>query len=518
VSNGVIAFLSTRDGAFGGEGQTIYSVQPDGSALTEIVAQPMYSTGLTWSPDGTQLAFARGAGEGAGEVDVVGAGGTGLATLTTAGDPPVAPAWSPDGLQVAFFTGDGHIEVVPATGGDPVVVAGRPADCQDEYPAWSPDGSRIVFDRLCGDGPSSLYVVPADGTGEASPLGDPAIAGDQPSWSPDGSKIAFDHEGTIDVVGADGSGAVTLAGDGSYEPAWSPDGSKIAFQSKRDGSMNVYVMNADGSGVTKLTDELNPRSDFSPAWQPVRGDSGQPSPAPTPLPTIAPSPAPLASPSPTTYPSSCQSSVRIADFDGDGVPDVATVVRTECAPAPGAAGLPWELQVSYSGGSPMQVAGIKFCQDVCQAFTSPDIDGDGTAELGIVVTEGASTEFLQFYSLRPTDPGLGPLSVAPPGAPGFDSNLVANFGLGGTVQHMDTLQCRDTSDGTRQLVASHADNAGPPSFDTWNVHETVLTLQDRSFVVVSTRDYTEPATSSTPSFQSAEDLCGSNLGGDNPSG
>src|SRR5437899_5042435 len=45
----------------------------------------------------------------------------------------------------------------------------------------------------------------------------------------------------------------------------SPQG-RIAFVSDRDGNAEIYVMNADGSGVTRLTD--NPAVDRSPAWWP----------------------------------------------------------------------------------------------------------------------------------------------------------------------------------------------------------------------------------------------------------
>ena len=47
-------------------------------------------------------------------------------------------------------------------------------------------------------------------------------------------------------------------------PNWSADGSRIAFQSDRDGNDEVYVMNPDVSGQTRLTD--NPAWDGSPSW------------------------------------------------------------------------------------------------------------------------------------------------------------------------------------------------------------------------------------------------------------
>ena len=49
--------------------------------------------------------------------------------------------------------------------------------------------------------------------------------------------------------------------------SWSPDGSKIAFASNRDGKPNIYVMNADGSSVKRLT--TSSATDDKPTWSPL---------------------------------------------------------------------------------------------------------------------------------------------------------------------------------------------------------------------------------------------------------
>jgi hypothetical protein len=77
-----------------------------------------------------------------------------------------------------------------------------------------------------------------------------------------------DGNDEIYVMNADGTGQTRLTNNAAsdWEPAWSPDGSKIAFASDRDGNWEIYVMNADGSGQTRLT--TDPASDRYPAWSP----------------------------------------------------------------------------------------------------------------------------------------------------------------------------------------------------------------------------------------------------------
>ena len=79
-----------------------------------------------------------------------------------------------------------------------------------------------------------------------------------------------DGYGEIYVMNADGTGQTRLTNnpEGASSPDWSPDGSKIAFVRRREGNLEIYVMNADGTGQTNLTN--NSGNDSSPAWSPVK--------------------------------------------------------------------------------------------------------------------------------------------------------------------------------------------------------------------------------------------------------
>src|SRR6185503_764601 len=80
-----------------------------------------------------------------------------------------------------------------------------------------------------------------------------------PNWSPDGEKIVFvsSRNGTRDiyVMNADGTGQTRLTTDPEWDadPAWSPDGTRIVFTSVRSGDFEIYTVPATGGAVTRLT-------------------------------------------------------------------------------------------------------------------------------------------------------------------------------------------------------------------------------------------------------------------------
>jgi TolB protein len=278
VQNGEIT-IST----YPGNGDGLQAIDPAGGPARVLVAcsKACYDIGSPdWSPDGTRLAYFKSSYEDPGLNGIyvldVEAGESTRLTHCGGGCPAGQGgiAWSPDGSKIAY---SGHgIFVMDADGSNltrlPTGSVAEPGGI-----SWSPDGTRVAFSGHEGND-FHVYTMSLDGS-DLTPLTDGSMyeCCNSPSWSPDGTKILYfvtpkagtRWGGQVWVMSSDGSGKTLLADfeccQDLYGGRWSPDGTKIAFViATADEAPHLYVMNADGSDLTRLGDSWG-----RPAWQPI---------------------------------------------------------------------------------------------------------------------------------------------------------------------------------------------------------------------------------------------------------
>ena len=282
VRNGRIAFgRFTTCGPGTGCDVEIYSARADGRDPAHLTPGPLFGLGPEWSPDGRQIMFT-GWQAAYTDVYIMDADGRNLRNLTESLNiNEFGTSWSPDGRMIAFTRDpDYGLWIMNADGSDARQVTSEsgPLEAGD----WSPDGRKILFSRGrgcedvvqvdCIPTGHKMYVVNVDGR-NLTRLG----PGSDAKWSPDGSKITFERRSDgcsrtlgpcttdIYIMNADGSGVVNLTGSSDEflaAPSWAPDGRHLIFQYG-----NVVASMSLSTGTIRQLTDLETAN--APSWQPL---------------------------------------------------------------------------------------------------------------------------------------------------------------------------------------------------------------------------------------------------------
>jgi Tol biopolymer transport system component len=210
----------------------LYLIDPVTKVVSQLTHNDVNDTFATWSPDYTQIAFAR---EENGNRDI--------------------------------YIRDLHGE----EGSEHALVAGG---TDDWFPAWSKD-RLVAFARGGSSGPNSatLWVIPSDGGGQPREFL-PGVHGRAPAWSTDGKTLAFMSDGNgnkLDVTvvrpGATEPDYLTGGPGDERNPTWSPNDQQIVFVSDADGDQELYLLDIATNTVSpQLT--RNNVLDGNPVWSP----------------------------------------------------------------------------------------------------------------------------------------------------------------------------------------------------------------------------------------------------------
>lgn len=260
-------------------------VAPDGTT-TALHAPRGRARNPSWAPDGAWFVAESDAHGFSDLVRMTPQPGAEAVRLQTAPEGSFEPSVSPDGAQVAFVSsrdGDPEIYVMKADGTD--VRRLTFFHKEDWAPQWSPDGRFIAF-LSNRESRTRVFVMRPDGSATRAVSGTVETGEERDlAWSPDGSALAFvgrqpGGQTRIWKAAMDGSAPVALTGGRHIDdqPAWSPDGKYLVHASDRAGNVDLFLVRADGSGSTRLTQA--PGADWLPRWLPSPARAPVPAPAP----------------------------------------------------------------------------------------------------------------------------------------------------------------------------------------------------------------------------------------------
>jgi len=239
-------------------GLTTWRINADGTSKTLMPNWPVGAVAWSQSPSGERLVLTSALPDLNGEIYAMAPDGSGWTRLTRDFAPDLQPTWSPDGDSVAFVRGApgaSDLYVMRSDGSETRPVTDFTGF--EHHPTWSADGTRLAFIRgaeanaygVAGE----LWTIGIDGTDPTMLLAGPVAA---PAWSPDGTRILLETSthpapgriGYLDVA----TGEVVDLGEGAL-PRWSPDGLRIAYVAGSAGTLDVFIMDADGGNELNVT-------------------------------------------------------------------------------------------------------------------------------------------------------------------------------------------------------------------------------------------------------------------------
>ena len=244
----------------------IFTIKADGTNLQKISGAAIHAFSSAWSNDGKRIAFSAETDKDS-NIYTVKKDGSDLRQLTRNVGQNTAVSVSPDGKRIAFMStrgGEKYQIYVMNTDGSDIKKLTNDSAVSFCNPMWSADGKRIVYYSDKGDRKDQIWIMNADGSNQTRLTGG---SGHNifPSLSPDGKRIIFSRRADIDadksyvdasylfVMNADGSKLAPLSEINSFFARFSPDGKKIAFIMGKFPANAIYISNADGSNITKLT-------------------------------------------------------------------------------------------------------------------------------------------------------------------------------------------------------------------------------------------------------------------------
>ena len=260
----------------------VYAANPDGTALAQLTHEPngIAARLPSWSPNGSRILFARvRLSNFVGRIWIMNASGAGQRRLVSEvpGHSDLQPSYSPDGRRIVFTRCLPNFEhcaiwIMRSDGTHRHLVIPFirvPNETNNFDAKVSPDGRHISFSRFGFHGViSQVWVARINGT-HARPLTAPRLEASGAAWSPDGSHIAiasnsFRPQSSIYVMRADGSGVTRLATTkwptNNFGPSYAPGGRQIAFSSDRRHPdlccEDLFVMRASGSRQHLVTTGL----------------------------------------------------------------------------------------------------------------------------------------------------------------------------------------------------------------------------------------------------------------------